>query len=244
KGEGVKFEHLDNVPLEIPQAKAAFTLSEVLITLGIIGIVAAITIPGLMAAYRRIAYPVQLKAVYSKLIEAHKKITTDWGDTESWNFSTRTSPDTQGNDEILQRFAAELSAVKYCSYGLGITKCLPAYTINSLNGESISKAIAYLPGQYWRLQMKNGAIISFIFATHGGSVWWFVSQKGYRAAILIDINGPAKPNIAGRDVFLFALKEGSNPIVPFYNDTNDCNKDGASLSCAKKIMEDDWKMNY
>ena len=33
--------------------KKAFTLAEVLITLGIVGVIAAITIPGLMTAYRK-----------------------------------------------------------------------------------------------------------------------------------------------------------------------------------------------
>ena len=33
--------------------KRAFTLSEVLITLGIIGLIAALTIPNLMGAYRK-----------------------------------------------------------------------------------------------------------------------------------------------------------------------------------------------
>ena len=36
--------------------KKGFTLAEVLITIGIIGIVAAITIPSIITAYRRIAY--------------------------------------------------------------------------------------------------------------------------------------------------------------------------------------------
>ncbi len=41
--------------------KAGFTLAEVLITLGIIGIVAAMTIPGLIAKHQKIVTATQLK---------------------------------------------------------------------------------------------------------------------------------------------------------------------------------------
>lgn len=47
--------------------KKAFTLAEVLITLGIIGVVAAITIPGLITKYQKLATVVKLKKVYSQL---------------------------------------------------------------------------------------------------------------------------------------------------------------------------------
>lgn len=43
--------------------KQAFTLSEVLITLGIVGIVAALTIPGLLANYRKKVLASRLKKV-------------------------------------------------------------------------------------------------------------------------------------------------------------------------------------
>lgn len=46
--------------------KKAFTLAEVLITLGIIGVVAAITIPGLMENVRNRDLQAQLKKTYSE----------------------------------------------------------------------------------------------------------------------------------------------------------------------------------
>ena len=52
--------------------KKAFTLAEVLITLGIIGVVAAITIPGLITKYQKLATVVKLKKVYSQLNQEQK----------------------------------------------------------------------------------------------------------------------------------------------------------------------------
>ena len=50
--------------------KKAFTLAEVLITLTIIGVIAAITIPNLMQKYTKHQYVVGLKKAYSELSNA------------------------------------------------------------------------------------------------------------------------------------------------------------------------------
>ncbi|MFR1673144.1 MAG: hypothetical protein ACLSWI_09395 [Candidatus Gastranaerophilaceae bacterium] len=50
----------------------AFTLAEVLITLGIIGIIAAITIPNIVSAYKKKVVEVKLKRTYSVILNAVK----------------------------------------------------------------------------------------------------------------------------------------------------------------------------
>ena len=52
--------------------KRGFTLSEVLITLGVIGVVAAITIPMLMSHYNKYLVETRLKAVYSTILQGIK----------------------------------------------------------------------------------------------------------------------------------------------------------------------------
>ena len=46
--------------------KNAFTLAEVLVTLGIIGVVAAMTVPNLMENYQRQSYITQLRKTHSE----------------------------------------------------------------------------------------------------------------------------------------------------------------------------------
>ena len=60
--------------------KAGFTLAEVLITLGIIGIVAAMTIPGLIAKHQKIVTATQLKKAYTTLAQALTIAQKDYGD--------------------------------------------------------------------------------------------------------------------------------------------------------------------
>ena len=69
--------------MEKLSAKTGFTLSEVLITLGIIGIVAAITIPGLIAKYQKEAAVNKLKRSISILNQAYKLSYDDVGELDA-----------------------------------------------------------------------------------------------------------------------------------------------------------------
>ena len=70
--------HFDNV------RKAAFTLAEVLITLGIIGIVAALTMPALIGSYRKSVTEAKLKKFYSIMNQAVKLAEVENGEASMW----------------------------------------------------------------------------------------------------------------------------------------------------------------
>ena len=57
-----------------------FTLAEVLITLGIIGIIAEITIPTLLSTINDMHYKNAAREVYSKVSQAITQMKTDTGD--------------------------------------------------------------------------------------------------------------------------------------------------------------------
>lgn len=65
--------------------KKGFTLAEVLITLGIIGIVAAITLPTLMTNYKKKATATRVKKAYAEVLQAIKLSEVDNDSMESWN---------------------------------------------------------------------------------------------------------------------------------------------------------------
>ena len=66
--------------------KFGFTLAEVLITLGIIGVVAAITMPTLIQNYQKSKTANQLKTVYSLMNQAVKMSEIDNGLINEWTF--------------------------------------------------------------------------------------------------------------------------------------------------------------
>lgn len=55
----------------------AFTLAEVLVTLGIIGVVSAMTVPTLMNNYQRQSYVVQLHKVYNEFSQVFERYMAD-----------------------------------------------------------------------------------------------------------------------------------------------------------------------
>lgn len=64
--------------------KKAFTLAEVLITLGIIGVVAALTLPTLMANYRKHVVVTKLQKIYSVMNQAINMSNAEYGDVSGW----------------------------------------------------------------------------------------------------------------------------------------------------------------
>ena len=64
--------------------KNAFTLAEVLITLGIIGVVAAMTLPSLVGKYQKVSTATQLKKFYSIMQQAIKAEEAQNGPLEYW----------------------------------------------------------------------------------------------------------------------------------------------------------------
>ena len=77
--------------------KSGFTLAEVLITLGIIGVVAAITIPILMTNYKKHVIETELKEFYSIMNQALKLSEYDNEDMDGWEWSHSTKRDDNGN---------------------------------------------------------------------------------------------------------------------------------------------------
>src|SRR5574344_2035276 len=83
--------------------KFAFTLAEVLIVLGIIGVVAAMTIPTLINNYQVSQYESALKHTYSTLIAGFKQIELN-NDCDSLSctgiFNNNASTDTDFNNNL------------------------------------------------------------------------------------------------------------------------------------------------
>lgn len=83
--------------------KKAFTLAEVLITLGIIGVVAALTMPSLIAHHRKVATASKLKKFYSTMEQAIRFGEAEYGDSNEW-VKPDTQEDENGNGRVSKEF--------------------------------------------------------------------------------------------------------------------------------------------
>ena len=78
--------------------RPAFTLAEVLITLGIIGVVAAMTMPALIANYNNHITEVRLKKFYSIFNQAIQQSVAENGDTSTWDYWFNGEYDNEKNE--------------------------------------------------------------------------------------------------------------------------------------------------
>ena len=119
--------------------KAAFTLAEVLITLGIIGIVAAMTIPTLVQNYKERVTVTKVKKTYAVLTNALQLAILENGTVDTWGLSG-IYKDEEGNDQISQEGSAKFAQIfskylrksKICE---GNIDCTGGYEHLLLNGD-------------------------------------------------------------------------------------------------------------
>lgn len=176
--------------------KAAFTLAEVLITLGIIGVVAAMTMPSLIQNYQEKATVTKLKKCYSLVSQAYVSILNDEGGSDTLQ---------AGDDlEMMEKFGKYLKYQKTCGRNKG---CFPNVTYKSVTGNGYSKWEDDTTDRS-RAVLTDGTLIMF-----NKSAMWGGNEGNYLyAQIYVDINGFKGPNQLGRDFFYFYISP--EKIVP------------------------------
>ena len=214
--------------------KRAFTLAEVLITLGIIGVVATMTIPNLIATHQKKSTAAKLKKAVSTINQTIRMSEEENGEIDTW-------------DKTLEPITF---INKYLSPYMKITK------ICKTNMECGYKA----PGNVWK--HMNGTYNNYnspvyqnrrTFITMDGLLYTYsvitnaLSENNDRM-IIIDINGSQGPNTHGKDVFFLYRQEENSSVFPYgANKTNEeikrsCSKTGDGLYCAVLIQRNGWEI--
>lgn len=236
--------------------KKAFTLAEILITLGIIGVVAAITIPTLINNYQKNEYVTRLKKFYTTFNSALKQVTTAYSCIDDLKctglFASGTTNTTLG-DELIKYFQIS----KSCGIAAG-QKCWPAGVDENYDGSSGSTDM-FDNSDYYKFVTADGmsvALLNYASLGMGDCVAnWSLSGKGNSsqmcAIVMVDVNGLKGPNNYGRDVFNFRITNGKGALLYPGGGIDEsrpielCNNNNKSgYYCAGRIMEDGWQMNY
>ena len=127
------------IQLHLNKKRKAFTLAEVLITLAIIGVVAAVTIPTLVQKYKEQVTVTKVKKAYAVLTNAMQMAIIENGTLDTWGFDG-TYEDEEGNTQISQEGSAKFARIfsKYLNKSTiceGDVDCIGGYDQKLMNGD-------------------------------------------------------------------------------------------------------------
>ena len=150
------------------QKRAAFTLAEVLITLGIIGVVAALTLPTLITNYREKQRVIQLKKTYSTLQQAFVRAQEAHGELQYWDLAVTDTGEVDENGQKILDYSGEEKVLSYLGEFLDTSENNSDFktTIQKLNGSYAYKVVHYAK-QY--LKLKDGTIVAMGYVSKGNS---------------------------------------------------------------------------
>lgn len=195
-----------------------FTLAEVLIVLGITGVIAEITIPTLIQNTQNAQMKAGVKVAYSTLSQAFTMLANDNSGTLSGYYA-------DGN-AVVTALSNYLKMVKTCSQS-NTEGCLSsvgdyyAYTAISFNqpGFILSNGMS-VEIHWWR---QNCDAQSYFAAST-------IYSKNWECAyLMVDVNGLKAPNQLAKDIFTFPIKAdgtiyptGSSGDIWAYWVANEC----------------------
>lgn len=227
--------------------KQAFTLAEVLITLGIIGIVAAMTIPTLMQNTN----DAQLKTGWKKSFSALSNATNLM---KNENGGGMTGIFTSGASSMLSEYSKYLNVNKTCLTDSVAEGCIASQYYKGLDGTGTGGTDALnIPG----IMLNDGTSVVFYQlgtqALNCNRVLGAAPPLSQTCGnIYVDVNGLKPPNTLGKDLFLIfvthtgAYPAGSHPTTfsATFNDFSySCNPSNTTYSwrgmgcSAKYLME-------
>lgn len=215
----------------------AFTLSEVLITLGIIGVVASMTLPAIIQKFQEEQLVTGFKKTYSSLENAYMLVINEHGNYNSWSrLAPEYERDEQGNiikdqhgnahditrylnaENIFQKFKPYIKILKECKSNE--SGCFP------------DKISYYFKKGESNLVNAQFGIRKFAVLADGTSIGFLSS-----GAIYFDVNGLKKPNVVGKDIFQVQL--GEKGIETYDNRQGDVKCYTNEWTCSTWVLAND-----
>lgn len=221
--------------------KIGFTLAEVLITLGIIGVVAALTIPTLMANHRKTVVETRLAKFYSTMNQAITQSELENGDKTTWNIDMSVDQDNNDISDTLEWY----------------NKYLAKY-LKTLKVEKTAN-------NYVTVYFPDG---SATIIRRGGSTYNFFPEAKYLEKLnkddIYNLQNSPDNKLYGKNCFLFAFYpnsedekwkyhknkglepykwiQGSNLDLDWTDTTYGCSNNGSKIYCTALIQKYGWKI--
>lgn len=231
--------------------KAAFTLAEVLITLGVIGVVAAMTIPTLISKIQKQQIESQIRENYSSIAQVMKMAEND--DIGPVNIDL-SNGSLAINKKWFETYIVPYMKVEQVCYSTG--GCWHKYgVVKTLNGvapiwetkvgisDSLIGGIGYAlafrtaKGSYFDTDTSSITQTSDIFG---------VDSTDNSIQFYFDVNGDRKPNIIGKDIYILVYDSDRGLIPAGFDRTKEEVKEncesGNGYWCLWYVKDNGWKI--
>lgn len=232
----------------------AFTLAEMLVVIGIIGVVSTLTIPNLSNKTNVQQTVTKLEQTYLTVNSAQKQAIAKYGPLDTW-FSGIQTDQKACSELYINRVSEFLKIKKNCGFAVNTGCFTDAYIKTRTKADAAKKSNMETSDTYYKIILENGASASFYLSVgtcKGNPLNAEATQdttidspmRGKLCGHLyIDIDGPNKgPYAYANDVFLFWITQAG--IFP-YGSKNDqyysltesrasCFKEGQS--CAAWVL--------
>ena len=249
--------------------KKGFTLAEVLITLGVIGVVAALTLPNLLQNHQKKVFVAQLQRTVNLISNS---ATALQGDNNAASLSDSYLVAVNNDYKNAQgKFMNTYFKIARDCGNDNIAACLGDTYYSLDRSQSFDLAAKSWPGigngYFYCVTINTGATVCMTQMypddsgswTDGDGVTHTYSDHGL-SYVVVDVNGPSGPNTNGRDLFSFDLysdgRIGNSYASSEYNKQHYedevsgkyCqdwkSEKGYGGSCFQHIMANGWVMDY
>jgi len=223
--------------------------------LAIIGVVAAITIPSIVANHQKRTLETQFAKAYRMLQTTVNLAISEHGGIESWDWKDNFTYEER--DEFVKKyFTPHLNVAKFCPNDKSVKGCLPDTIYKYLDGSQAKNyATTYRRPQ---ILLADGMSLEFFPLPN------CLTNKDRCLGFHIDINGHKKPNTIGLDYFAFNFYPQTGEVLPFGINTTTFNEESGQFEknnrddiytqctgakdtswyCSALIVLDGFKMNY
>lgn len=237
----------------------AFTLAEVIIVIGIIGVVAELTIPEVIGNFQKDQYIVSLKKFYTNFNQALSMMAMDAGCTG--NLKCTGLFDSGSTDaDLFNALSPYFRVINDCG-NVSSNTCFPSPINQRYDGTGTSSP-AWGGTSWYRFVTSDG--MSYMINNLANGCAALATGTAYLtqncAQVYVDINGFKSPNRSGKDIFLFYISNGRGPLLYPYGGeegtstyiwnsgsaTGNCSSDAANAGsyCAAQVIGEGWQITY
>ena len=217
--------------------KRAFTLAEVLITLVIIGVISAITVPTIIADSNQKSYEARAKKVYSTLANAMTMAKANGAD-----FDFEVANDSNKNmKDWYDKYLKSLITMKTCYDKMG---CWHKGDTKGLDGKIVyyNRPQIGVGANIITAVLNDGSFINIDAYGKASIYTYFGTRIDAKSGLVVffDVNGEKKPNVLGKDIYVVVFSE--NGVMPAWKDktaaerNKDCSNKGQGYSCLNNVL--------